>query len=238
MLKTKHSLLALTAVFAATSAHATIIAIPDFSQSPDGSTTTFVQDTATSPAVLPTGGTSQAYYVTTFNFGTGSDVHLRANFAPSVGHAGQRLGVEVNDDGLFTTFGGGGGGSLDLAQDMAGLFATVLVKFDYDVARASGNDTLMSVWVNPTSSSTEGSPDFVSNLWNSAGFGAFRQQILNQSTSGAAGDSSITGTQIFTNATTSDATFANALAAATIPEPSTALLGLLGAMALLRRRRN
>jgi len=76
--------------------------------------------------------------------------------------------------------------------------------------------------------------DVSSRPWNSSGFETFRQRIANNSTPDTAGDSSILNTTIFTG---TDATFANALAAATIPEPSTALLGGLGLLALLRRRR-
>lgn len=126
---------------------------------------------------------------------------------------------------------------------MGGKTITLLAKLHYDATHSdtysqsnTANDTLMNVWINPTASSVEGSglsAGDLTTVWNSAGFSWFRQTIENQSTPDTAGLSSITNTVILTGG---DATFANALAIA-IPEPTTALLGGLGLLALLRRRR-
>jgi hypothetical protein len=76
--------------------------------------------------------------------------------------------------------------------------------------------------------------DVAGHPWNSSQFFLLRQRIDNNFTPGTAGNTSILNTKVLTG---SDATFANALALATIPEPSAALLGGLGALLLLRRRR-
>lgn len=232
------------------SAQATIITVPDFSFTPDGSANapTDITDIYTpngNAAVLPAGSTSLAYVVTKFDFGISSDAHLRAQFLAS----GQqnRIGVEINDDGLVSTAGTGGSNrtTFNLSQDMAGQTVTLLIKLDYNVNYdtslgltpiGANDDTLMNVWVNPTVSSVEGSGISAGDLyalWNSAGFWWWKNTVFNQSTPPSAGASSIIDTVILTGA---DATFANALSAAGIPEPSTAILAGLGLMSVCFRR--
>jgi len=174
-----------------------------------------------------------------------------------------RVGIEVQDTGLVQTISTGDGilqavspttpkrTTVNLAQDMAGQTITLLAKLQYDAtlsatydarttlngALSTSDDTLMNVWINPDGTDVEGSGLTAGDmyaLWNSAGFNWFRQTIQNQSTPGTAGTSSIIDTTVLTG---SDATFANALALA-VPEPSTALLGGLGLLAFMRRRRN
>jgi len=212
--------------------------------------------------VLPNSGTPVVYLVTSLIFGASSDAHLQVQFSTSSTTA-NRIGIEVQDTGLISSLGTGDGvlqaissttpkrTSVNLAQDVAGQTITLLIKLQYDStfsatydARTSFNgsqstsdDTLMNVWINPTGSDVEGSGLTAGDmyaLWNSASFSYIRQNIQNQLTPGTAGDSSITNTRIFTGA---DATWANALAFATIPEPSAALLGSLGILLLFRRRR-
>ena len=244
------------AVIAASAAQAAVINVPDYTLVPDGSTfgsdnsntSTQLQitdvQTPNGGVVLPAGGTSTAYVVTTFTWGAGSNVHMFAHFAISNG--ANRLGVAADDDGIFISFGDGnnnfataGGNGINLAQDMAGQTVTILLEFLYDVNRNTLNsdDTLMNVWINPTVSSTasggSAGGDF-NVVWNSSAFTRFEQRIENQGTPGTSGASSITNTTILTG---TDATWSNALAIA-IPEPSAVLLGSLGILALLRRRRN
>lgn len=235
----------LSLVSLASSASAAVINVSDLSLTPDGSTTSSLQHTSVG-SVLPTGATPNIiYFITTFTFGTGSDAHLQAQFAANnVGTAG-RLGVEVQDNGVVSIIGTGAPlPTVNLAQDMAGQTITLLAKLHYDETHSvtysqsnASNDTVMNLWVNPTISSVEGSglsAGDISTIWNSAGFTWFRQTIQNQSTPGTAGASTISDTVVLTG---TDATFSNALAIA-VPEPSAALLGGLGMLALLRRRRN
>ncbi len=255
----KSTLLALFVTLAASTAQAAIINIADYSLTPDGTNvaTTFQNtnvNTLNGGPVLPGSGTPVVYYVTTYTFGANSNAHLQTQFFANEASA-PRLGIEVNDDGLVTILGSGNTNvsptffqtNFNLGQDLAGQTVTLLAKLSYDANNSvtnsqtnASNDTIMNVWVNPTSASVEGSGLYAGDLhtiWNSAGFNWFRQNIQNQNTPGTAGDSSITNTVILTG---SDATFANALAVATIPEPSSvALLGLggLGGLLMLRRRR-
>lgn len=170
--------------------------------------------------------------------------------------------VSFNNDGdpgrtTFDINPAGNGPTLSVGE-MAGQTVTMIFRSYFntgnDALRATnttGDDMLMNIWVNPTGSSTENTPagGFGSNgvatanmlsdgdmqtLWNTSSYTYLSQRIQNQSTPGTGGQNSITNTRVFTGA---DATFANALAFATIPEPSTALLGGLGMLALLRRRR-
>ena len=242
---TKTLLTALTvAALAAATTDAAILIIPDHSFVPDGSSTVSEQDTNINALnggnVLPTGTPKQAYFVTTFTFGTDSDAHLRVNFETAVGGA-DRIGVRVQDNGFVDTVGTGGPNrsTFNLAQNLAGQTVTLLAKLQYDSTYdtslgltpiGANDDTLMNVWVNPTFSSVEGSGISAGDLyalWNSAGFGGFDQTIENQGTLASAGTSFITNTVILTG---DDATFANALAFATpVPEPTTiALWSLLG----------
>lgn len=226
-------------------AQAAVINLSDYSLSPTGDAA--VRESANDVNtpnggnnVLPGGASNSpddVFFVTTFNFGAGSDVHLAAHFIASLMFEQDRLGIRVQDDGLVEVYGGGplqANSTFDLAQDMAGQSVTVLVKLNYDIDRSTTNDddTLLEAWINPTGSSSEGAPD-ISHVWNSRNFEGFLFRNENQNTPISAGDSSITGTRIYTD---SDATFSNALAYA-IPEPSVALLGGLGTLLLLRRRR-
>lgn len=253
--------LAAATAIAATTAHAATISVPDLTQTPTADATQTTDIAALNGGVVvnpqTTDPVSLSYYVTTFSFGTGSTAHLQTFFEFSGGQ--DRLGVEVQDSGLVqiaksgdpgrtnTTISGGGA-----AGFMAGQAVTLLVRSYWDSTNdglratlGTGDDMLMNIWVNPTSSSTEtavtpGDANMLNDgdlhtLWNSDRYTFLRQQIFNNGTAGGAGDNSIINTTVFTG---SDATFANALAAATIPEPSTAFLGALGALALLRRRRN
>jgi hypothetical protein len=154
----------------------------------------------------------------------------------------------------------------DFGSSMSGQTVTIMGKFQFDANNSvtygetnASNDTVATFWINPTVGTLEGSGlpdgyvkpnnlpvvgttipnanytgDVSSRPWNSSGYETFRQRIANNSTPGTAGSSSITNTTILTG---TDATFSNALALATVPEPSTALLGGLGLLALLRRRR-
>jgi hypothetical protein len=204
-----------------------------------------------------------AYIVSTFSFGTGTLADIRINFSASVGQ--DRLGFRITDNGIASGTGDGNDNSIDFdfdgagtnpASTMAGQTITVIGKFEFDATYSTtygrtnvSEDSFATFWINPTGSDTEGSgrPNgadgvananftgvFASNLWNSSSFVLLEQRIFNNSTPGTAGASTIGNTTVITG---TDATFANALALATIPEPSSALLGGLGLLALLRRRR-
>lgn len=236
----------LVAFICMTSAQAAVIAIGDLISTPNGTATSTGQSTNVQTAnggnkILRAANiTEQAYVVTTFNFGTGTLANIGVGFdsAYTVGDtAPNRMGTLVRDSGTnnFTIAGGSTQPSISIGN-VAGTSITILMKYDYDVNRtaASADDTVVSFWINPTGSSLESAPDHVSNKWNSSEFVGLVQYIQNDSTPGTAGNSSITNTYLLT---LTDATFGNALALA-IPEPSVALLGSLGVMMLLRRRRN
>lgn len=231
-------------------ASAAVISIPSNHYGPDGTNNSnYMQTDIATPNggnVLPTGPTTRvAYFITAFSFGTGSDAHLEANFRATGGQP--RVGVRVQDTGQVTFIGTGDGTrtSFNFNQDMAGQTVTLLVKAYYDQtnnvtygkANAS-DDTLFNVWINPTIASVEGSGQSAGDMqtvWNSATFGFFGTNIQNQNTPSTAGASQIHSTVILTG---SDATFANALDLAVVPEPSTtALLGLGGLALILRRRK-
>lgn len=243
---TKKPLLLLVAsiAFAASSAHAAVILLGDFSSTPDGTATTTGQSTNVQTAnggntILRSANvTEQAYVVTTLNFGTSTLANIGVGFdsAYTVGDtAPNRMGVLVRDSGTnnFVIAGGGTQPSYSIGN-VAGTSITIIMKYDYDLNRsATADDTVVSYWINPTGSSLESTPNYVSNIWNSSAFVGLVQYIQNDSTPGTAGSSSITNTRLLT---LSDATFSNALALA-IPEPSAALLGSLGILLLFRRRR-
>ncbi|QTN32334.1 hypothetical protein HZ994_08330 [Akkermansiaceae bacterium] len=238
--------LAAATAFAGSSAQAAVINLTDLVVTPNGTTTVTGQSTNVQTAnggnkiLRVANGTERAYVVTTFNFGTGTLANIGVGFdsAFTVGDtAPNRMGTLVRDSGTnnFTIAGGSTQPALSIGA-LAGTSITILMKYDYDVNRTAANadDTVVSFWINPTGSSLESAPDLVSNKWNSSEFIGLVQYVQNDSTPGTAGDSSITDTTLLT---LTDATFANALALATIPEPSAALLGGLGLLALLRRRR-
>ena len=250
-----------TAALAAGSAHATLINLSDLIQTPTANATQ-QNDVAT-----PNGGVindnvngTLAYYVTTYTFGTNSQAHIKTFWELSAGQ--DRVGVQVQDTGFvdFTGTGDPGRTNFDIdplggglqAGEMAGQTVTLLVRQYWhstnDGLRATlgtSDDILFNVWVNPTGSATEtsvspGDTNMLADgdlqtLWNASDFFFLTQDISNQGTPGDAGANSITNTKVFTG---TDATFANALAAATIPEPSSlALLGLGGLLVASRRRR-
>jgi len=274
---TKYLLPLAAAALAASSAQAAIINIADYTLTPDGTNygssnhylNTEEQRTnikalndnlATVNAAQPV-----AFFVTTFTFGADTLASINLNFGANVGQ--ERLGISVTSGGL--AFGSGDGDTYsafydyDFGSSMGGQAVTIIGKFQYDVNNSviygqtnTGNDTIATFWINPTTATLEGSGlpdgytrpdgggtianasytgDVSSRPWNSASFETFRQRIANNSTPGTAGASSITNTTILTG---TDATFASALALATVPEPSAALLSGLGFLALLRRRRH
>lgn len=243
--------LAAAAVIAATSAHAAVLSINDYTLVPDG--TQFGSNNANLPAaqesqntnvqtlnggtvVLPTSGVQTVYMVSTFVFGTGSAADIYLNFSASL--AQDRLGVKISNAGILNIVGRGVPlPALDLGQNMAGQTVNILFEYLYDINRnASADDTLLNVWINPTGSTPPSGGLAAGNLntvWNSSAFVLLEQRIDNNATPGTAESSSILNTTILTG---TDATFANAIAL--IPEPSAALLGGLGLLALLRRRRD
>ena len=237
------------ALIPAIDGHAATINLSDYSFAPDGSASTNIQQTNISTPnagdVLPAGASTHVVYlVTTYDFGASSDAHLQTSFRATGGQA--RLGIRIQDTGQveFTGTGDSTRTSFNFSQDMAGQTVVLLAKLHYDPTHNvtygktnASDDTLMNVWVNPTASSVEGSGQSAGDMqtvWNSATFRFFNQEILNQSTPGTAGTSSITDTVILTG---TDATFANALLAAGVPEPSTLALATLGLLGWRRRRR-
>lgn len=250
--------LAAISAFSVSPICAAVIDIPTYSQPGLGSSDNTLNETpydiatANGGNVLKNDATPEsAYFVTVFDFGTDSLTHMRAHFIASLNFQQDRLGVEVQDNGLVTVFGGGPlqtnssftiGGSTATGK-LAGQRVIILGELLYDQARnTNDNDTLMNMWVNPDNSDSNspgsGTADIFNHVWNSSNFPGFLQGIQNQNTPTTAGSSSMF-TRIFTNdGTNNDANFASALAyATTIPEPSAAILGALGALALLRRRR-
>lgn len=257
-MNTKTLLTALTtaATLAAGSANAAVLAVPDFSLTPNGTNDSPVQtyDVNTNNGGTVVKSTDQvAYIVTTFTFGAGTSADLQLNFAASAGQ--DRLGFKATDGGLIQSAGDGSTQTLDLGSSLAGTSVTILAKFEYDANYSTtygrtnaSEDTFATFWINPDGSELEGSGrpdgadgvtntnfegDLASNLWNSSNFFLLESRIFNNSTPGGNGDSFIENTTLLTG---SDATFANALALA-VPEPSSlALLGL-GGLLIARRRR-
>jgi hypothetical protein len=245
------------AIAAVSSAHAAVISINDYTLVPDG--TQFGSNNPNLPAaqeaqlsnvqtlnggtaVLPTGNattntTSTVYMVSSFVFGTGTAADMYLNFAASVGQ--DRLGISISNAGIATIVGRGNPlPTFNLNQSMAGATVTILLEYLYDFNRNTTNadDTLLNVWINPTGSTAPSNglaAGDLNTVWNSSSFVFLEQRIDNNATPGTAESSSILNTTILTG---TDATFANAIAL--IPEPSAALLGGLGLLALLRRRRN
>lgn len=231
----------------AMSASAAVIGITDYSLAPNGlnEATTF-QSTNLGSNIYSGVNGQVIYVVSTFTFGTASDAHLQWQFSTSAGSA-NRLGVEVQDTGLVQFLGTADTTrtNFNTNQDMAGQTITLVAKFSFNtnnnVTYGKGNasdDTIMNLWINPDNTDVEGGANDLaagdmSTIWNSTGFAHFRQTIQNQLTPGTSGTSTIGDTTILTG---TDATFANAMNIA-IPEPSSALLGGIGLLALLRRRR-
>jgi hypothetical protein len=211
----KHILAALVFIggFAAGLAGAAEITIPEFSFTPDGSTTSTSEVTNVN---VPNGGNilptspSVIFFVATYQIGTGSDAKLVAaashtsdrltRFGFSVNAAtgrGQLEGVSYN-----TTVVIGDG-------DVSGEAIRVIVKgeYDTDAGFADGQPSRFTAWVNPTASSVEGSGWDLQKTWSSQNLAYFGHRIDNQSTPGTAGASSVS-TVLLTGA---DATFENAL---------------------------
>lgn len=260
MMKTKNLLTALatTTALAAGSANAAVLSVPNFTLTPNGTSDSPVQTYDIAGGVSANSIVKStdpvAYIVTTFTFGAGTLADLQMNFAASAGQ--DRLGFKATDDGLIQSYGDGSTKTLNLGSSLAGTSVTILAKFEFDAnysttyGRANASeDTFATFWINPTGSETEGSGrpdgadgvananftgDLASNLWNSSAFFLLESRIFNNSTAGGNGDSIIQNTTLLTG---SDATFANALALATIPEPSSLALMGLGGLLIARRRR-
>lgn len=248
------------------SAHAAVLSVPDYTLVPDGteygSSSHYLSTedqrydvNANNGGTIVNAGSPVAYYVTTFEFGAGTSADIYLNFTASVGQ--DRLGLLVRSNGTFVSWGDGTNGTdLDLGSSLAGETITIIGKFEYDANNSdtygqsnASNDSFATFWINPTPSSTEGSGlpdgyegvananfagDFASNVWNSSSFYLLKQRIDNNSTLAGNGSSSILNTTVLTG---SDATFANALALATVPEPASLATGLLGLTMLVVRRR-
>lgn len=238
---------ALCVLGSAFSANAAVISIADFSSTPDGSVTRFGQnfDVATpngENVLTNSPGQKFVYVVSTFTFAAGTSVDIGFGFDSTGGVADaspDRVGIEAaiasNPDRI--QFIGGPSANNSSLGALPGQTITLIMKLDYDVNRSTTNndDNIASAWFNPTISSTEGSPTMVAAPANSYNFPEFILFIDNNSTLAGVGASTITNTTVLTGA---DATFANALALATVPEPNTAMLiGLAGFNLLLRRRR-
>jgi hypothetical protein len=239
---------ALCALASALSANAAIISIADFTATPDGSTTIFNQghDVAT-----PNGGNiltnsiagqQFVYVLATLNFAAGTSVNMGFGFHSAstiaANAAPNRAGVSLSSAGVADITGGfaSSPGTVSLGS-VVGQSVTVLLQLDYDKDRNTSNndDNIASFWINPTNADTTSSFDMTSNPYNSYNFAGFAPYIRNNGTLGTIGESSITDIKILTG---SDATFANALALATVPEPDAAMLiGLVGFSLILRRRR-
>ena len=255
------------AVLAVGTADAAVLSVPDFSLTPNSTSDSPVQTydvNTNNGGTIVKNGDPVAYFVTTFTFGTDTRADLQLNFAASLGQ--DRLGIRVTDNGFASSTGDGSDTSNEFDFDgagtnspgtMAGQTVTIIGKFSFDANNSvtysqsnASNDTFATFWINPTSSAEEGSGlpdgyagvananfkgDFASSLWNSSSFFLLEQRIFNNGTLTGSGDSAIVNTTLLTGA---DATFANALALATIPEPSTLALMGLGGLLIARRRHN
>ncbi|MEO0475046.1 MAG: PEP-CTERM sorting domain-containing protein [Planctomycetota bacterium] len=187
--------------------------------------------------------------------------------APGASNDRGRAGISAEDTGVFSWAGTGANvldyptnsissrTNFDLAQDMAGQTVTILVKFYregggagdistlYNIRNgnngnpSNGSDVLMNAWINLDANDVEGSGLSAGDmyaLWNIGDMNGFKEIVENRSTPSTAGDSSISNTVILTG---SDATFANALLAAGVPEPGSLALLAMGCLLIARRRR-